>query len=224
VKSTTRLTRAGLTLYFRHYRKLVLFSMWLADRAASSPRAERFLAVLDATLLSPFYGARQLTHGDAQRMLEEAASITRAPCICGNVRGRAARGACYYLDWAGDVYARHGPAAATLVEASEAVLLIGPGVERWLMTVRGRSCCAFFPSDYVVCACDKAVCLPFAYARRFPRMSLIRDASSREQPRPARDHLRAILIGLPLLLLLLVGYRLDRSRPRRADVAQKPRF
>jgi hypothetical protein len=148
-------------------------------------------------------------------MVHGAQRCVRARCICGAALGRPSRGRCYYLDGAGEVYLEHGPFPGQAVGATEAAADLRSAAHGgWLMTVGGQGRCLAFPREYVVCACDSDVCLPLAYARRFPELGLVSDSVPHAASYRIGHHLVAVTLGVPLLLVALALFGATAYRGR----------
>lgn len=203
-----------LKYYFKHFILLINFSRWLTGGAGRSRFLKTILNILHSALVKNFYFARQLTTDEALALIEKADRIEAAACVCASATGRAARGGCYYLDEAAEIYASCGPLDSRPLKQAELKTRIKTAaIDRnlYFMTVGQRTNCFFFPSVYVLCLCDKHVCLPWHYQQRFPEKNIVTPKKEATGPWPAYTRL---ILSLPLIVPVFLYYGCKQLKAR----------
>ena len=171
-------------------------------------------------MVRSFYFCHQLEYKEASALIQKHNKIYRAKCVCSEIASLPAQGGCFYFDDAALLYEKYGPLPVEEINKQSVMTLVekhrnNPRV--FLMTVGQNANCWFFPANYVLCICDKQVCLPWQYQNKLPATPIIN--SKIKTLNSYLAHFK-LLLSLPILLPPFLIFTYKRLSQRKKILAE----
>lgn len=199
--------------YFLYFRLLVDYAFFILKRLPRSSFWRLFITLFNRAIIRNFYHGRIISLAEAEDLVSRAGNIYKVECICARSEGNKSAGSCFYLNEAANLYQEVGSLPGQKVNpegATQQIRKISTVPRFHLMTVSQTGDFFFFPKEYVVCACDKTICLPWKYQQEFPDYDFVLDQHAKLKKPTVFDFVSFFLF-LPFLFLSFLMFSYQKS-------------